>query len=655
MKQLPGGCDLLIAKIRFLIGAFVAADIAEQTDVLLFFEALTKEVLTMRRALFVSSLALSIALTGLAQQPVGDAAVQQVTDLLRMKSSFTRAQQKESTELIWAGKRARNESFGSVPALVVRRVERSDGAVLVDLKVKSIAPVVSIIQAVGGRVVSSHAPEGYIRAMIPALSIDTVAGNVDVQWMRAADIGVTNFIGSVTSQGYVTHTANQSVALGFDGTGTRVGVLSDSASPARVAALIASGDLPPDVVVVPGQVGTGADEGAAMMEIVHDLAPGAKLFFATALGGQANFGNNIRTLRFTYGCDVIVDDFTYFAEGVFQDGTIAKAVNDVTANGALYFSSAANSGNVDSGTAGTWEGDFQNGGPAGFPIDVIEGTAPLHNFGTASTPVLYDTLTGTGTNGIYLKWSDPLSASGNDYDLFVFDSTGTVLKGFSINPQTGTQDPVEAVNIGINCGTSSALGYCPALGDRIVVVLFRGVERALHLDTERGRLSIATQGATFGHNAGLNTVSMAATYWNSAHLGTVPFTGPDNPIEIFSSDGPRRIFYNPDGTAITPGNLLFSTDGGTVLQKPDLTAADGVFTATPGFLPFFGTSAAAPHAAAIAALVKSVNPLLTNGQIKQVMLDSTVDNMAPGVDRDSGFGIVMALQAVQNALRPLQP
>ena len=80
------------------------------------------------------------------------------------------------------------------------------------------------------------------------------------------------------------------------------------------------------------------------------------------------------------------------------------------------------------------------------------------------------------------------------------------------------------------------------------------------------------------------------------------------PVETFSSDGPRRIFFNADGTAYTPGNV--SSTGGVLLQKPDLTAADGVsVTGVGGFAsPFFGTSAAAPHAAAIAALVKSANP-----------------------------------------------
>lgn len=570
-----------------------------------------------------------------------------------MKRSLTPPQQKLSSELVFAAKRARNESFGSIPSHIVRRVERSDGTVLVDMEANPTTSAIQAIDNAGGKVVSSFPRTHHIRARIPILSLETVAASTSVRSINAAEEGVTNYIGSVTSQGYITHAANQSVALGFDGAGVRVGVLSSSASPAQVAALIASGDLPPDVVVVPGQVGTGSDEGAAMMEIVHDLAPGAKLFFATANGSQANFANHIRTLRFTYGCDIIVDDYTYFEEAAFQDGIIASAVNDVTAEGAFYFSSAANSGNVDSGTAGTWEGDFQDGGNPANIISQIEGPGvSAHNFGTAAAPQLYNTLTGTGTNGIVLQWSDPLGASGNDYDLFILDSTGNTLKGFSISLQTGTQNPVEGIFPGFNCGTVSASGYCPAFNDRIYVVLYRGSQRAIRLDTERGRLAIATPGATFGHNAGLNTVSMAATAWNSAHLGTVPFLGQPNPIETFSSDGPRKIFYYPDGTPITPGNLLFGTLGGTDLQKPDLTGADGVFTATPGFLPFFGTSAAAPHAAAIAALVKSANPALTNAQVKQILTGTALPSMGPAPNRDAGYGILMALPAVQAALQP---
>jgi subtilisin family serine protease len=140
-------------------------------------------------------------------------------------------------------------------------------------------------------------------------------------------------------------------------------------------------------------------------------------------------------------------------------------------------------------------------------------------------------------------------------------------------------------------------------------------------------------------------------YWNSARTGTRAFVGgAANPTETFSSDGPRRIFYNPNGTPITLGNFLFGTNGGLLLIKPDMAAADGVGCRTPGFFPFFGTSAAAPHAAAVAALIKSAKPGLTNAQIYQAMISTALDIRAAGIDRDSGYGIVMAPQSISKAL-----
>ena len=89
-----------------------------------------------------------------------------------------------------------------------------------------------------------------------------------------------------------------------------------------------------------------------------------------------------------------------------------------------------------------------------------------------------------------------------------------------------------------------------------------------------------------------------------AGLRTVPgsFTTA-NKVETFSSDGPRRILYNANSTPITPGNV--SSTGGVLRQKPDITAADGMLTGAGLPIPFSGTSAAAPHAAAIAGLLKS--------------------------------------------------
>jgi Subtilase family len=572
-------------------------------------------------------------------QIASDPAVDQISALLQEKETRTSDQQKLDSQVWYALQASRGQTISGVSDVYATAVDTVqpdvDGLTRVDISANVSDDLLNQIAALGGAVSFSSPPDQMIHATVPLAELETLAASPDVVHIAPTAQGTTN-VGALTSQGYISHAANQVRSmLGKDGSGVKVGVLSDSVQ--ALAALIASGDLPADTFVVPGQGGpaTGASEGTAIMEIVHDLAPGAQLFFATALGGVANFANNIRTLRFVYGCDIIVDDFTYFNEGVFQDGPIARAVNDVVADGAMYFSSAANSGNLTSGTSGTWEGDFNPGGASGAPLPA---GYTLHVFGGGQT---FNVLTGT-TTFISTKWSDPLGASTNDYDMFILNAAGTAVTCAATGLQNGTQDPYEF------CSSSSGF----AVNSRIVIAQKAGAaQRALHLDTERGRLSIGTSGATFGHNAGLNTVSTAATYWNSARTGTKPFVGgAANPTEIFSSDGPRRIFYDPAGNAITPNNVLFGTNGGRVLIKPDIAAADGASSKTPGFLPFFGTSAAAPHAAAVAALVKSVRPGYTNVQILNAMTQTALDIRAVGVDRDSGYGIVMALAAANYAL-----
>ncbi len=582
-----------------------------------------------------------------AQGPIqlAPSAFKEMQEIYAFKATFSPAEQKMSIGLVLASRAAAGRPLGSMARLYL--APKTDAQGLIPVQVLGFASAAllgsdaALFDAVASQRPAATYQHTHLRARVKPGDLARLAALSDVTSLREASPHRTN-IGSVTSQGYVAEGANKVVSAGITGAGIKVGVLSDSASAARVAALIASGDLPANTVVLPGEAGpsTGEDEGAAMMEIVHDMAPGAQLFFATADNSESSFAANIEALRFTYGCDIIVDDVSYFDESVFQDGLVAQAVNAVTANGALYFSSAANSGNLDSGTSGTWEGDFNY---SGFSISTAKGYVALNNFSTSGTPLIYDQLTSEASSGVWLHWADPNAASSNDYDLYIFDSTGTTIKCASIGVQNGTQDPLEYCYPGENYTNTAA-------GDLVVVTLTSGSPRAIHIDTERATLAVGTSGATFGHNAGASTFSMAATYWNAAHTGAKMFTGgAADPVETFSSDGPRKIFYNPDGSAITPGNYLFSTNGGTTLQKPDATGADGVSTATPGFTPFFGTSAAAPHAAGIAALVKSANPSLTNTQIRAILTGTAVDTMAPGVDRDSGYGILLAPTAVASA------
>jgi len=638
------------------------------------------------------------------------AAQQQISALLQEKRSRTAAQKKINSQLLYAMKMRRGEPLtvrGEVrslsSAMDVAKIGE-DGQVLVDIKSAVGNQLLETIKNLGGEIRYSSEKAGAIRARLPLDSLEKLAGDPDVMSISPAAIAFTNRqasssgktglngtsaplgmngvrpnfnqramnvrarltealaksgglanaqdpappltegqlirlraqqstaeppgpvtnTGTVTSRGDTAHNAKAARNFfGVSGAGVRIGVLSDGVN--FLAQSVASGNLPADVTVLPGQAGPpGGAEGTAMLEIVHDVAPGAKLFFATAFNSIQSFADNIRALR-AAGCDIIVDDVIYLIESPFHDDTVSTAVNDVTADGALYFSSAGNEGNFNDGSSGTWEGDFKN---SNVTLPLLTG-GTLHDFGSG----VISNFVEVGGLVATLHWSDPLDASGNDYDLFVMDNTLTTVLSASTTVQDGDDLPAELV-------------FAP-FSSRILIFKADGAQRrALHLNNFRGELGIATTGTIRGHAAAADAFAVAAI--NVALAGNGPFIGgPTNPVERFSADGNRRIFYKSDGTPITPGNLLFSNNGGEIRKKPDVTAADGVATSVPGFTTFFGTSAAAPHAAAIAALLKSARPRLTPERIRRALTRTALDIEAVGVDRDSGAGIVDAFAALQ--------
>lgn len=602
---------------------------------------------------------------------LGPTAIEQINALDLEKESRAAAQDKIDSRLLQTIRMLQGRPVAEGVPTLETDVELDDSNRLyVDISAKVSADLQDRLVAAGASIVHSNTPGHNIRALVPFEKMDDIAAWDDIYFIsprrKVVTHGAGNGVGpaalpfpkvggalnqvlascasqgSVVSQGDKAHKADLARStFGICGDGVKIGVLSDGVD--GLADSQASGDLAA-VTVLPGQEGSGS-EGTAMLELIHDLAPNAQLFFAS--GFDENFAQNIRDLR-QEGCDIIVDDLTAYAESPFQDGqapsvisntnggAITQAVNDVVADGALYFSSAGNEGNLDSGTSGTWQGDFSDGGPA---ANLVGGTGRVHLFAPG---VITNRVVDAGS-AVNLYWADPLGGSSNDYDLYVLDKTGTSVVGSSTNVQNGSQDPFESV------GESSV-----EPGNLIVIVKQSGNARFLYVGNYDGVLQYATSGQILGHNGSRKSISIAATPAAEADIyrpgsPTGPFPNAfnaGNSVELFTSDGPRHIFFEADGTPITPGN--FSSTGGQVLQKPDFTAADGnAVTGSGGFeTPFFGTSAAAPHSAALAALVKSANPGISNAGVIAALKASAIDIMAPGWDRNSGHGIIMAYEAV---------
>lgn len=606
-------------------------------------------------AICVGEIALDVPQAQGRRRDLPPHALARIEAVLREKKSRTATDRKIDSRLLHEVKRRNGEAELAAPARAATDIRyASDGHLVVDVKAQVTDNLLATLKARGIEVLASDRNRAALRAHVAVDRVRELADIPGVTFVQPQQQAITwrqlqnqlqialHGSGVARGEGDVTHLAHVTRrAFGVDGTGIKIGVLSDGVN--NLAASQASGDLGP-VTVVPAQEGFG-DEGTAMLEIVHELAPGAQLFFASATtgAGVTSFADNIRTLRFTYDCDIIIDDVFYLQESPFHDGqpapsqtdmaAVTQAVNDVTTDGALYFSSAGNSGHLTAGTSSAWEGDFVDGGAAaslGLP-------GRLHDFGGQT----YNVVVGAG-RATTLHWSDAIGGSDNDYDIFAFDETFTILFDASTNLQTGIEDPYESMT--------------SAPGDHVVIVKADGAaSRFLHLSGVGAALQFATAGAIQGHAGAANAIAVAATPANRAFPSAFNDT---HTVETFSSDGPRRVFYRANGAPYTASLL---SGGGLLRPKPDVTAADGVRVTGVGGFPsaFFGTSAAAPHAGAIAALVLAKSPGLTPAQVRTALTSTAIDiGPVAGADRDSGAGIVMAdaaLRSITSATAALAP
>jgi hypothetical protein len=415
------------------------------------------------------------------------------------------------------------------------------------------------------------------------------------------------------------------------------------------------------------------DEGRAIMQIVYAVAPDAKLAFHTADNGEADFAAGIVKLA-QAGARIIDDDVGYSDEPFFQDGLVAQAIDQVSARGVDYFSSAGNDARIA----------YENIAPA-FPLASASGPMAgeqLLNFDTSgastatSLPITVPSLFPGEFVVLVLQWDQPYvtgaSASGGATSALDLCVTGAV-DGDHIDfgPTTSTinctgpnsigMDPVQLLVVG---NPADATASTAAISLNVSIGLANGTHAPgrikLALDGDGAAVSIdafATNSPTIqGHpNASGAMAVGAAYYFQTPQCGTTPAV-----LEYFSSAGGDPILFDVSGARL-PAPV--------VRQKPQIVAPDGVNDTFLGFsapvvtaiagckndaaLPsFFGTSAAAPHAAAAAALMMQANSAVTTAQINTALQDSALP-MGGAPNFDSGYGFIQADAAL--ALLPAAP
>ncbi len=437
--------------------------------------------------------------------------------------------------------------------------------------------------------------------------------------------GITPRAGGIVSEGDKTHQAEQArTEFKVAGAGFKIGVISDSAE--SLKKLQTAGELPADVKILPGQGGEGSSEGTAMMEIIHDLAPEAKLVFSTSGNTPEQMARNILALQ-KDGCKIIVDDIGFVTESVFQEDVVSAAIRQVSALGVVYLTAIGNDGNRALDPTSSWDGFFVNGATA-TEASFGDGGAEILNDWNSKQDYFNLVNGGSALTSAVLAWADPNGKSSNDYNLYDVGPDGDIVNS-SDTVQDGNDQPQEVIFGGIDDGDSIVVTR--ASNSKLLPVRLFLFSRNTQPTLEH---SVGPTG--YGHGVAEFAVCVGA----SPALKPGPFPeafSAKSTLEPFSSTGPRTLFFTSNGQEQT-----------RLIKKPDIVAADNVSCATTGFNPFYGTSAAAPHAAAIAALAWSATPNATADQIKTRLLKGVIDIGKPGFEDDSGNGIVMVPLVLKN-------
>jgi len=440
-------------------------------------------------------------------------------------------------------------------------------------------------QAAGGKVQTVYGD--LVQAEVPVESLTTLSKAPSIEYVRQPRKPTL----ATTSEGVADIGAVSWQAGGDTGAGASVAVLDPGFS--GYQQLISSGELPADLIAVSfvsgGDInGNGEIHGTACAEIVHDVAPGAQLYLVN-FSTEVELGNAVNYL-ISQGVDVVSASWGFF--GDFRgdgQGDINAIVRNASVAGIFWANASGNSAQSHwSGQFTDTDGNSWHEFAPGPPVD-----ADNDIFASAGESI-----------DLFLTWNR-WPVTDQDYDFYLVwsgDSTNKYQPVFVAGGeswQNGTQPPSEQIHYTVPTGGGGTY--------YVQIKKFSATSPAtFQLYSHPMPLQYQVAAGSLGGQPADSPYAMT--------VGAVPVGG--TTIESYSSRGP-------------------TIDGRT---KPDIVAPDRVSTVTYGSYRFSGTSAAAPHAAGAAALVKAANPSYTPAEI-QAMLESRATELgAAGKDNTYGSG-----------------
>ena len=343
--------------------------------------------------------------------------------------------------------------------------------------------------------------------------------------------------------------------------------------------------------------------GTACAEIIHDMAQEAELTLLKV--GDLLDLENAKDLCIREGVDIISHSMGWFGYGIGDGrGEACDIVNDAADNGILWVNSAGN--DAQSHYYDFWS-DFDSDN--------------WHNFSEEDEVIAFEAEEGDEIR-IFLTWND-WPTSDQDYDLYL-----------DFVNASGNLEPVES-SLDYQGGLS---GNIPV--ESIQITADRSGEYGISVRSEDARprrLKIWSLNHDFEeYSVAENSIGSPADARGAMSVGAVHYDEYDlGRIADYSSRGP-------------------TTDG---RFKPELVAPSGVSTVSYGeseiFYGYTGTSAAAPHVAGAAALIKSANPSYSRTQLWNALVEATVDIGSRGRDNDSGYGkLVLPIMKVSANTSP---
>jgi hypothetical protein len=574
------------------------------------------------------------------------------------------------------------------------------GRVAVDLYANDPAALQTALTSLGATNVTARGP--LVSALVPVRALGDLAALPSLAFGDAALAAVRRAAtqGSVVSQGDISLGSDNARATEHvDGTGVTVGVLSDSyacnpppfvpGAPTSTAAEDkATDDVPADVTVLSNGPCPATDEGRGMVQLIHDVAPGATQKFHTAFNGVLDFASGILELR-EAGAKVIVDDVIYYAENMFSDGIIAQAADRAVAEGAAYFSSAGNDARLsyesayrETNVAASGGGNANSDGgpfvlrthdfdPASGSADTLQKIKVTQSGGQAVILFSFQWdqpfLSSTTYAAMGQTTSQPRGATG-DLDMLIYDEHGVLVPlcppGLAVGitcQLTGTR------NVGRDAVDLAALvvtGPKSNSGEFFIRFVRSGGAAPEHVKYVAfelaGTVDIVehdtASGTAYGHSNARNVGSVGAASWYLTEAFDADFSTlvQDTPgacvpacLNNFSSAGGIPIYLDKYGVRLPsaenrPNPRVTGPDGGNTTfffadSSFDDDDNDGKNSPTSTFITkeldnpadelpnFFGTSASAPHVAGVAALMLQKNSSLRAQDIYSILVSTAKD------------------------------